>query len=261
MIPSPAQYLLRFDDLCPTVPPTRWEPFHKLIEKFGVCPILAVVPDNQDSELDRSPYDPAFWDRLRAMEAAGATIAVHGYQHLCYGQGKSLLGLHRKTEFAGVDFKTQREWIGTGFRILRERNLDPRLWVAPRHGFDRNTLRALSDHGVKYISDGFARVPYRRFGITWIPQQLWAPVVKSKGLWTICIHPYATKASDIERLEWFLEDHGHRFTSFDRVLQEFEAGPLGLRERLYEGIALWRIQRRHRRRRNKRQRSQSRLPI
>lgn len=55
MIPKPAQYLLRFDDLCPTVSRARWERFLPLIEEFGIRPILAVIPDNLDHSLELSP--------------------------------------------------------------------------------------------------------------------------------------------------------------------------------------------------------------
>lgn len=257
MIPRPAQYLLRFDDLCPTIKPARWQRCRKLIEEFRIRPILAVVPDNRDSDLDGSPADPEFWEQMREMEAGGATIAVHGYQHLCCSRGESLLGLHSRTEFAGVDFQTQRKWIRAGFAILEEKGLHPRLWVGPRHGFDRNTLQALRSAGVKYISDGFARVPYRRFGLTWIPQQLWGPVVKSKGLWTICIHPHAAGSADVDRLRRFLEIHGDQVTSFDRVVTDFAAGHLGLWERIYQRIALGRVQRRYRRRRRRHRRGQT----
>ena len=251
MIPRPAQYLLRFDDLCPTISPGRWERCRKLVEEFGIHPILAVVPDNADIDLVRSPDDPGFWPGLREMESRGATIAVHGYKHLCTSRAKSLLDLHEHTEFAGIDFKTQGDWIRSGFEILREKGFDPRLWVAPRHGFDRNTLRALRDLGVEYISDGFARIPHRRYSVTWIPQQLWSPVVKEKGLWTICIHPHAVGSSELRRLRAFLERHRDQFTSFDRVIQDLPAQRLGLRERIYERIALWHVQWRNRRRRQK----------
>ena len=251
MIPRPAQYLLRFDDLCPTIPPARWEQFRKLVEEFRICPILAVVPDNQDPDLECASPDPSFWADLRSMEAAGAAIAVHGYRHLCQSRAKGLLNLHRKTEFAGVDIKTQRDWIRDGFAILRGQGLNPRLWVAPRHGFDGNTLRVLRDMGVEHISDGFARIPFRRHGITWIPQQLWSPFRQARGLWTICIHPYAAPSSDVERLRSFLLKYGAQFTSFDRVLKEFPARSLGLGERIYERMALWRVEMRYRRRRHK----------
>jgi predicted deacetylase len=249
VIPKPAQYLLRFDDLCPTISRARWEPCRKLVEEFGLRPILAVVPDNQDRDLGRSPADPGFWTGLKEMEGAGATIAAHGYRHLCNSRADNLLNLHRHTEFAGVDFEIQREWIEAGLEILRGKGLHPRMWVAPRHGFDHHTLRALRHAGVEYISDGFARIPHRRHGITWIPQQLWGPMAKARGLWTICIHPYATSAPELQRLRSFLMKHAAQFTSFERVVQEFPAERLGPVEGLYERVALWRVQRRYRLRR------------
>ena len=78
MVPIPAQYLLRFDDLCPTVSRNRWERFLPLIDEFGVRPILAIVPDNKDTALECSEPDTQFWARMRAMEATGATVALHG---------------------------------------------------------------------------------------------------------------------------------------------------------------------------------------
>lgn len=247
MIPKPAQYLLRFDDLCPTMARERWEQFRARVEEFGIRPILAVIPDNRDSSLERAPFNPAFWEEMRCMEMAGAAIAVHGYRHTCSSSGKGLLGIHRHSEFAGVDLETQREWIETALAILREHGLHPKLWVAPRHGFDRNTLRALRGERINHISDGFARIPFRRHAVTWIPQQLWAPVVKTKGLWTICIHPMTALAAEVDRLRRFLEDHWPQFTSFDLVVRDFEEGAaLGLRERVYEKVALWRAKRRAR---------------
>jgi predicted deacetylase len=247
VIPKAAQYLLRLDDLCPTHSAHRWGQFRTVIEEFGIRPILALIPDNRDPKLNGSPYDPRFWDQMREMESAGATIAVHGYQHRCHSLGKSLLGLDRRSEFAGVDPDTQRAWIRAGFEILRGMGLDPRLWIAPRHGFDRNTLGALHAEGVEYISDGFARVPHRRHGVIWIPQQVWSPVEKSKGLWTICLHPHTAKDRDVERLRVFLMSHSPQFTSFDRVAMEFEERALGFGERTYERLALWRVQARRRR--------------
>jgi predicted deacetylase len=242
MVPRPAQYLLRFDDLCPTVAHTRWQRFLPLIAEFGIRPILAVVPDNQDYELKHEEPDPEFWARMRSMEAAGATIALHGYRHLCNSKGKSLVPLHRHSEFAGVPKEIQRQWIQEGLSILRGHGLNPRLWVAPRHGFDRGTLQALRGEGISLLSDGLARVPFTRGGLTWIPQQLWEPVDKSKGLWTICVHTNTARGSLVDQLLAFLRRHGAQFTSVDRVLAELKPTKLGPAERLYEAFALWRVQ-------------------
>jgi predicted deacetylase len=242
MVPNPAQYLLRFDDLCPTISQRRWKRFLPLIEEFRLKPILAVIPDNRDYKLQVSKPDPEFWDTIRALEFRGATIAMHGYQHLCQSSEGSLLPLHRRSEFAGIPENTQREWIHTGLEILRSQRLRPRVWVAPRHGFDWTTLALLREEGIGVLSDGFARVPLNRGGMIWIPQQLWAPVEKSKGLWTICLHPNSESRQMVEKLRAFLLRHGDQFTSVDRVLAEFDASEVSVAEQAYERMALWRFQ-------------------
>jgi predicted deacetylase len=251
MIPKPAQYLLRFDDLCPTIEHDRWQRCLPMIEEFKLKPILAVVPDNQDRGLNLSPPDPQFWPRMRAMEAAGATIALHGYSHMCSSKSTNLLKLHHHSEFAGVEEDTQRQWIREGLEILRGQGLTPRIFVAPRHGFDHATLRALYKEGIRLLSDGFARVPFKRGGITWIPQQLWGPVKKARGIWTICFHSNFAHASQVAELHAFIGQCAAQFTSLDRVLAEYPAAHLGPIERLYEACALMRAQAYQVRRRRK----------
>jgi predicted deacetylase len=237
--------LLRFDDLCPTVSAERWPLFESLIEEFNLRPILAVVPDNRDPELQISPPDPGFWDRMRALEAAGAAIALHGYRHLCVNSGRSLVDLHRTSEFAGVPLKTQRALIREGVRILRDQGLHPSIWVAPRHGFDKHTIEALLDEGISLLSDGFTCVPFRHDGMTWIPQQLWAPVEKPSGLWTICVHPNTASDAEIANLRRFVAAHAKQFTSVELALFRFQPDPLTLAERTQAECALRRLKLSH----------------
>jgi len=241
MPPETAQYLLRCDDLCPTVSAERWRRLQTLIEEFGLQPILAVVPDNRDAELEVSPPDPAFWERMRALQAAGATIGLHGYQHLCVHRGRSLVDLDRTSEFAGVPFETQRGWIREGLRILRGHGLNPIIWVAPRHGFDALTLQALLGEGISFLSDGFARVPFLQGGITWVPQQLWGPAEKTSGLWTICVHPNTASNAQIAALRGFIATHAAQFTSLDRALSNSQPATLTLTERIQAVCALRRL--------------------
>lgn len=242
---KPAQYLLRFDDLSPMMNRPLWLRFETLITEFQVKPMLAVIPDDHDLNWHEKTKDPEFWQKMRTLESQGATIAMHGYQHVCTSRGRSLLALHRKTEFAGVDYETQRSWIRNGLKILRENGLHPRLWVAPRHGFDNNTLRALVAENLPYLSDGFARAPVMRGGVTWIPQQLWAPVVKDRGLWTICVHPETARTADLNALRSFVAANQRHFTSFDQVIADWPARRLGLFERIYEIMAQRLVERRH----------------
>src|SRR6202011_928892 len=152
-IPRTAQYLLRIDDLCPTVDYERWSGIRDVVRAFKVRPILAVVPDNQDYRLERSLPHPGFWEEMREMENAGATIALHGFHHECTNRAKGLLPLHRRSEFAGEPLKEQCHRIRTGLAMLRDKGLSPRLFVAPNHSFDRTTLRALCEEGLPYLSD------------------------------------------------------------------------------------------------------------
>jgi len=237
----PAQYLLRFDDLCPTHSRSGWAPFEALIEEFSLKPILAVVPDNRDPELEIDAPDPEFWSRMQALEAGGAAIALHGYQHLCRSRGRSLVPLYGETEFAGVPAAVQRQWIAAGLGILRARGLNPRVWVAPQHGFDLATVAVLRSEGIQAISDGLARLPFTRGGLTWLPQQLWEPVEKRRGLWTICLHSNTACPETAENLRAFLIRHGSRFSSLDAVLAQIRPASLGLVERTLAGIATGKI--------------------
>lgn len=220
----------------------RWERFSSLIGEFGIKPILAVIPENRDSELMLSSPDPEFWPRMRSMESAGATIGLHGYRHVCSSNGRSLVPLHQHSEFAGAAEETQREWVQAGLAILRSHGLNPQIWIAPRHGFDRVTLRVLREEGINLVSDGFARAPFRRDGLTWIPQQLWAPVYKSSGLWTICVHSNTATDSQVKELRMFLSRHAGQFTSVDQVLAELAPSELDMTEWLWGRLAVWRIQ-------------------
>jgi predicted deacetylase len=241
MIHRPAQYLLRFDDLCPTMSRARWQPFFTMIEQYGIRPILAVVPDNRDPELELDEPDPEFWNRMCALEASGATIALHGYRHLCQSRGRSLVPFHRTSEFAGVPLETQRLWIRAGLAILRGHGLHPRIWVAPRHGFDVVTLRVLREEGIELLSDGLARLPFIRYSLTWLPQQLWAPEQKAAGLWTILMHVNTAPQSLIRDLEAFLRLYSAQFTSVDRAVAALGPAELRLKERLFEEMALLRL--------------------
>lgn len=225
-----ARYLLRFDDLCPTMDHARGKIFFDLIEKYDLAPILAVVPDNRDPGLECSPADPQFWAKMRLLESRGASIALHGLHHQALQHGRSLVPLHRETEFAGASFEQQQQWIHRGLEILRKNQLKPNLWVAPRHGFDRQTLHALDAEGVQILSDGFARRPFLRGGLTWIPQQLWAPVEKRAGLWTICMHPNTVTDAQVNDLERFLYRHAEQFLSVEQALISFPPKPYGWTE-------------------------------
>jgi predicted deacetylase len=138
MVVRSAQYLLRFDDLCPTMARERWEEFLPLIEEFDIHPILAVIPDNRDRELQVAEPDPQFWAEMRRMEARGASIALHGYRHFCASSGRGMLRLHGRNSQG-----FQKRGSGSGFaqdsRFCADRDLRPNCGL--RHGTDLMPLR------------------------------------------------------------------------------------------------------------------------
>ena len=244
-----AQYLLRFDDLCPTMDGARWRRFVPLLRQFGIRPILAVVPDNQDPGLQLRPPDAGFWGEMRAMQMEGATIGLHGYQHVCVAEGHGMVPMHRRTEFAGAPREFQQEWVRAGLKILHGQGLDARIWVAPRHGLDRRTLWVLREEGIRLISDGFARRPFRTGGLTWIPQQLWGPVEKGAGLWTICVHANAAPDQAVDELKAFMTRFADQFTCVERVMAEWTIGERSVADRMFHHRMLMKIRLGHLRRR------------
>ncbi len=214
-----ATYLLRFDDLCPTMDKARWERLLPLLRQYSIRPILAIVPDNQDPFLDRNSADPTFWNHMRELQSFGATIGLHGLGHVCTATGRSLVPLHRHTEFAGSPEIVQRSRIQRGLKILQGQALQARIWVAPRHGFDKTTLKILQEEKLFLISDGLGARAVRRGGLTWIPQQLWAPVDKDSGLWTIAYHPNTASDAQITQLEQFLARRHTQFSCVPEVIE------------------------------------------
>src|SRR5437867_12602992 len=97
-----ARYVLRFDDICPTMRWTIWERVETRLKSADIRPILAVIPENNDPKLVIEPGRPDFWDRVRTCQAWGWTIAVHGYQHVWTTSDRGMYGWNARSEFAGL---------------------------------------------------------------------------------------------------------------------------------------------------------------
>jgi len=95
------RYLLRFDDICPTMNWEIWSEIVAALLKKELKPILAVMPDNQDETLRISLPANNFWERVRAWQAFDWTIGVHGYQHRYVSRHRGIVTGRRKSEFAG----------------------------------------------------------------------------------------------------------------------------------------------------------------
>jgi Uncharacterized protein conserved in bacteria (DUF2334) len=210
-----AQYLLRFDDICPTLNWSVWEKVETVLRQERIKPMLAVVPDNQDEALRVWPANDSFWERVREWQARGWTIGMHGWQHRFVTDDGGILALNRVSEFAGLSPGEQQRKLRAGCTIFHEQHIHCDLWIAPAHSFDVNTIKALRELGVSYISDGFSLFPYiDNFGMTWIPQQLWSFRSRPLGVWTICFHCNSWTMHDVKLFE-------ERVRSFRRLISSF----------------------------------------
>ncbi|NTW87563.1 MAG: DUF2334 domain-containing protein [Desulfobulbaceae bacterium] len=207
-IVSECRYLLRFDDICPTMNWAVWDAIEAQLVHHSLCPILAVVPDNRDSNLIVNPPCANFWEKVRRWQSMGYAIALHGYQHRYVNKNAGLMRLISKSEFAGLPRKEQETKLRRGLGIFTNHGIQVDAWVAPSHSFDKTTVTILAELGVSIISDGLWRWPFTEAnGTTWVPQQLWEFRPKPQGLWTVCYHH--NKWTD-----WHLEEFGRDLIFF-----------------------------------------------
>jgi peptidoglycan/xylan/chitin deacetylase (PgdA/CDA1 family) len=218
----PSQFLLRFDDFCPTMNWPVWHQLEQILMDADVKPILSVIPDNRDSAFYCAAPHADFWERVRAWQARGWTIGLHGYQHIYHTASSGALGIHSGSEFAGLPLAEQAEKIERGLEIFRREAIEPKVWVAPGHSFDHLTLEALAGAGLRCISDGFSPFPYEDdAGLFWIPQQMWRFRRMPFGLWTICMHPNNWSDASLGRFSANISKYRDRIVSFDAVVDRY----------------------------------------
>lgn len=208
--------------------------------RHGIKPIVAIVPDNGDPELMVSAPDDNFWEHMRALQAQGWAIGVHGFQHLPCCRGKSLIPVCATSEFVGLPEHAQREKIEAAVQIMRGHGLEPTVWVAPRHGLDRTTVRVVRSVGIEVISDGLARFPYTEDGMFWLPQQMWNVLPRSTGVWTLCFHTNGELASTYESLERFLDQSSEQFITIARARALYEHRKRSVGDRIFRFLWLQR---------------------
>jgi len=230
-----AKYLIRFDDLCPTMNWTIWDQVEPILREHGILPIVAVVPDNRDSSLCIAPERPDFWDRVREWQHLGWTIAVHGHQHLYTSTDPGIIGINRRSEFAGLPRESQATNLAEALKIFESQGLRPTVWVAPGHSFDWNTLVCLRDCGIAVISDGFFTRPVRRAGCVWIPQQLWRMRRMPLGTWTICHHINTWGPRQVRQFARNIRIHHDAIVGVERLLSG-AIGELSLLDRMFSVV-------------------------
>ena len=213
------RYLIRLDDACPTMNHAKWFKMEKLLDEYGIKPMVGIIPHNEDPKQEIDDEDPNFWDSVHNWEMKGWTIALHGYNHVYSSKEGGLNPLWNKSEFAGHSKEIQKEKIRNGVSIMRNHGINPLFFFAPSHTFDETTLDALREESdIRIISDTIALRPYKYKDFVFIPQlsgRCREMIVK--GVYTFCFHPNTMTESAFERTEDFLKVHKEEFVSFDKL--------------------------------------------
>jgi predicted deacetylase len=236
--PRPAQaasYLIRFDDICPTMNWGVWDKIEQLLTPLEIKPLLAVIPDNQDPNLLFCPPNQRFWQRVREWQARGWSIALHGYQHRYVNNNGGMLKLSRKSEFAGLPRDAQEFKLHAGLAKFEKEGIRANAWVAPSHSFDETTVQLLSEAGIRVISDGLTILPFEgKYGITWVPQQMWEFRRRKRGVWTVCFHHNTWNEAKCDQFCREVREFRHNIETLDDVVCGWAGRTRDLRDRLHE---------------------------
>lgn len=229
-----AEYLVRFDDLCPTTNWETWNRVEEIVTAADVRPLVAVVPDNRDPKLQVGAADDDFWARVRRWQSRGWTITMHGYQHLYATEDAGICGLRAKSEFAGVSAARQAEMLDAGLGIFAEHGVSADGWIAPGHTFDWTTVGLLHERGVDLISDGFDLRPHTdHLGSFWIPCQMWSFRPRRSGVWTVCLHTNSWTDADIDAFDADLRAASADITNADSVRKRYSGRRRGIEDRTH----------------------------
>lgn len=63
-----SKYIIRLDDACEKRNIANWDRMEKLLDSYGVKPLVGVIPDCQDPMMEQYPTDLDFWDRVHTWE-------------------------------------------------------------------------------------------------------------------------------------------------------------------------------------------------
>lgn len=203
------KYLIRLDDASHFSNQEKWNKVEYILNRYNVKPLVAVIPNNMDNNLMYSTINKNFWNMIKEWQIKGWEIAMHGYNHVYHKCNRYdlIFPFYNRSEFGGLTLNEQIKKLKNANQLFISNNIKPRLWVAPSHTFDLNTLEALKKAtDIRIISDGIAYSTFFENGFNFIPQQLWDFKNKFYGTWTICLHPDTMTERELINLDLFLKN-------------------------------------------------------
>lgn len=213
---------VRMDDITTDMDWERFLTFKEILDEHDIKPLIGVVPNNKDENLNRSKPAADFWEYIKKMQADGWCIALHGFQHVYTTKKGGLFPLNHFSEFAGLSFDKQKEMLKKGTEILNGYGIKTDIFMAPGHSYDRNTIMVLKELGYCRITDGFGNRPYEWHGMSFYPISFMMSrsLKKKKGITTMVVHTNEVGAEEMERYRRLFREHEGDFISYHIYLQE-----------------------------------------
>ena len=150
---------VRMDDITPNMDWKKFLEFKMLLDKHGIRPLIGVVPDNRDENLNREAENgkgrerkgtAEFWEYIRSLQSQGWVIAMHGYQHVYTQKKRGMFPLNDFSEFAGLGFEQQ-------FAMLEKGASSPSTISPNLPGFPLRSKRKCSCREGEYWKKGALR--------------------------------------------------------------------------------------------------------
>ena len=216
---SGMKVLVRLDDFTPNRNVGRWDQIEHVLDSLGIKPLVACIPNDQ--YFGTAATTSEFWDQVRKLQRKGWAIALHGETHLvtpiAAGASQEIF-FAEKGEFVGLPEDVQSEIVARAWSAFAEQGLRPKVFVAPNHGFDANTVRAICKHGaMPFVSDGVSWRVFRDRGLVWLPQIDWRMPRVRFGFRTVCLHPSTMSKGELEGFAAAARSARRCFTSLEEI--------------------------------------------
>ena len=214
--------LIRLDDIAENM---NWDLMKKselLFEKYGIKPVLGVIPNNKDNELLSYPNKNDFWQQIRIWSDKGWEIAMHGSTHVYDKISKNgdYFGYGGKSEFCGHPLEIQMSRIKDGLKKFDDEKIKIRSFYAPNHTYDENTFASLKKFEIKEVIDGYGLMPYIENDIKFIPQLFYTIFMLPFGIQATQIHLNYWNQKDFDIFEKFIIKNSNKIITYDQALKK-----------------------------------------
>ena len=203
-------YIIRLDDAAEYRNKQKWDRVEDILDKYHIKPLVGVIPDCQDELLMAEGKHDDLWNKVSGWQKKNWTVAMHGCTHK-YRDIKNDIA-----EFGNISLNEAETLIEKAWGIFLSHEISPKVFFAPAHQFNDNTVRAIKEKtDIRIISDGYAKKPYYDDGITYVPAQTGkVKIMPYFAFITFVYHPNMMKEDEFQRLEIFLKRNKDYFIEF-----------------------------------------------